>query len=48
MSKISSTVDSPVGGNFKTIASILSRTILAPCFPFSLGEVFLEYLPICH
>jgi hypothetical protein len=31
-------MDSPVFGELRTIGSILSPEVLAPCFPFGLGD----------
>ena len=38
MGKAYLTMDSPVGGDFKTIGSSLSRTTFALCFSFGLGD----------
>jgi hypothetical protein len=38
MGKAYRTMDSPVGGDLRTIGSILSPTVLALCFPFGLGD----------
>jgi hypothetical protein len=31
-------MDSPVGGNFRTVVSILSHAFLAPCIHFGLSD----------